>query len=129
MLCRLVHSAGVARIALLIGRVRRLSRSSRRGGAPGERQDDEERGKASRPVHQSPDRRTHQHRQQAEVTGAHHCKLKFEPIENIHGRDGIVIGGAPQRARSQGTGENPAQSLYLRGGLPRKHGRAIDHDG
>jgi hypothetical protein len=51
---RLVHSAGVARIALLIGRVRRLSRSSRHGGAPGERQDDEERGKASRPVHQSP---------------------------------------------------------------------------
>jgi hypothetical protein len=51
---RLVHSAGVARIALLIGRVRRLSRSSRHGGAPGERQDDEERGKASWPVHQSP---------------------------------------------------------------------------
>jgi hypothetical protein len=51
---RLVHSAGVARIALLIGRVRRLSRSSRHGGAPGERQGDKERGKASRPVHQSP---------------------------------------------------------------------------
>jgi hypothetical protein len=50
---RLVHSAGVARIALLIGRVRRLSRSSRHGGAPGERQDDEERAKASRSVHQS----------------------------------------------------------------------------
>jgi hypothetical protein len=49
---RLVHSAGVARIALLIGRVRRLPRSSCHGGAPAERQDDEERGKRSPPVHQ-----------------------------------------------------------------------------
>jgi hypothetical protein len=51
---RLVHSAGVARVGLLIGRVRRLSRSSCHGGAPGERQDDEERGEPSWPVHQSP---------------------------------------------------------------------------
>ena len=42
---RLVHSAGIARIALLIGCVRRLPRSGCHGGAPAERQDDEERGK------------------------------------------------------------------------------------
>jgi len=47
-----MHSAGVARIALLIGRVRRLSRLSHHGGAPGECQDDEERGKPTLPVHQ-----------------------------------------------------------------------------
>ena len=50
------------------------------------------------------------------VNWRRHCKLKSEPIENVHGRDGIVIGGAPQRARSQRTGETPAQSLYLCGG-------------
>ena len=42
-----MHSAGIARIALLIGRVRCLPRSSRHGGTPGERQDDEEHGKPS----------------------------------------------------------------------------------
>jgi hypothetical protein len=59
---RLVHSAGVARIVLLIGRVRRLSRSSCHGGAPGERQDDEERGEPSRSASASvpPIRRTNQ---------------------------------------------------------------------
>jgi len=50
------------------------------------------------------------------VNWRRHCKLKSEPLENVHGRDGIVIGGAPQRARSQRTGETPAQSLYLCGG-------------
>ena len=45
---------GAARIALLRGRVRRLPRSNRHGGAPGERQDDEERRKPSLPVHQFP---------------------------------------------------------------------------
>jgi hypothetical protein len=56
-LLRSVHSAGVARIALLMGRVRRLPRSSRHGGTPGDRQDDEERGKPSLPVHQFPAQR------------------------------------------------------------------------
>jgi hypothetical protein len=41
---RSVHAAGVARIALLIGRVRRRTRPALHGGAPGERQDHEERG-------------------------------------------------------------------------------------
>jgi hypothetical protein len=36
----LVHTAGIARIAILIGRVRRLSRSGSRQGARGERQRD-----------------------------------------------------------------------------------------
>jgi hypothetical protein len=43
-------SVGVARIALLIGRVRRLPRSSCHGGAPAKRQDDAERGKPYLPV-------------------------------------------------------------------------------
>jgi len=38
---------------LLMGRVRRLSRSSSHGGTAGERQHDEECGKRSLPVHQS----------------------------------------------------------------------------
>ena len=45
-----VHTAGVARILLLIGRGPRLSRSARRGGAAGEHQDDK-RNKAPPPVH------------------------------------------------------------------------------
>jgi len=39
-----VHTAGISGLALLIGRARGLSRAGRRGGAPGERQDDQERG-------------------------------------------------------------------------------------
>ena len=53
-----MHSTGVARIALLIGRVRRLPRSSRHGGTPGERQDDEKRGKPSLPVLEASQTRT-----------------------------------------------------------------------
>ena len=46
-----MHPAGVARIALLIGRVWRLSRHGDHGGAPGERQHDQKRGEPSIPVH------------------------------------------------------------------------------
>src|SRR5580704_19341356 len=48
---RSVHTAGVARILFLIGSVRCLSRLACRRGASGERQDGEERGKSSSPVH------------------------------------------------------------------------------
>jgi len=52
-----VHPAGIARVGLLIRRVRRLSRPDCQGGAPGERQYDKERGKPSLPVHPFPPRR------------------------------------------------------------------------
>ena len=51
---RSVHTAGVASIILVIGRIRDLPRLACRRGAPGERQDDEERQNLSRPVRSHP---------------------------------------------------------------------------
>jgi hypothetical protein len=41
---RSVHTAGITRLVLLIRSVRRRTRPGGHGGAPGERQDEEERG-------------------------------------------------------------------------------------
>jgi hypothetical protein len=91
-----VHSAGVARITLLIGRVWRLSRSSLHRGAPGEWQDDEERGKPSLPVHHFPPRRA-----RSGEPISHNTKLRLlaPSFQFYRQTDREQLRGRPERTR------------------------------